>query len=79
MFGALLLTFTLSTDLVTLKSAYIMGIQGRYFLPFLPLVFIGLQGKTILAKHSIQIQLIVAVYFLQFLTICTIFETAVGR
>lgn len=79
LFGALLLTFTLSTDLVTLKSAYIIGIQGRYFLPFLPLVFIGLQGKTILAKHSIQIQLIVAVYFLQFLTICTIFETAVGR
>ena len=74
---ALLLTFTLDTT--RFIDPWVKGLQGRYFVPVLPLVMLAVQNKCIIVKKSIQVQLMVAVYFLQFLVMCTFFETAIGR
>ena len=77
--GLILLTFNLAKDCTNLTSPCIYGVQGRYFLPFLPLIFAVLQSKSIIVKKSIDFQLNLSVFCLQFLTVCSIFETVVGR
>lgn len=77
--GLILVTFNLAKDCTNLTSPCIYGVQGRYFLPFLPLIFAALQSKRIIVKKSIDFQLNLAVFCLQFLTVFSIFETVVGR
>ena len=79
LFGALLLTFTLDVSCTDLASQFVMGIQGRYFFPFLPLLFPAFQSWNIRAEKSVLPQLAIGIYSMQFLAICTIFETAAGR
>lgn len=77
--GGLLLVFNLDPGQTNVLSPYISGIQGRYFLPFLPLIFCILQNRTFVLKRSIDFQLAVGIYGLQWLCIFGIFETAIGR
>ena len=79
LFGALLLTFTLDNSCTDLASQFVMGIQGRYFFPFLPLLFPAFQSRNITAERSVLPQLSIGIYSMQFLAICTILETAAGR
>ena len=79
LFTALFLVFTMEKSCTNVLSEYIMGIQGRYFFPFFPLLFAAIQGENIKIEKSILPKLAVGVYFFQFLTVCTIFETAVSR
>lgn len=75
----LFLIFTLDVACTDLSSQFIMGIQGRYFFPFLPLLFPAMQSKFIVAEKSIIRQLSVGIYAMQFLAICSILETVVAR
>lgn len=78
-FGATLLAFNLAKDCTNLTSDCVYGVQGRYFLPFLPLVFIAVQNKAIVIKRSVEGFLCIGVFYLQFLAIWGIFETAISR
>lgn len=77
--ASFLLVFTLAKDVTNVESAMVNGIQGRYFFPFLPMLFTVLQSKNITARHSLQNKLAVAVYAMQFLAITSVFFTAAGR
>lgn len=78
-FCGTLLAFNLAKDCTNLTSDCVYGVQGRYFLPFLPLLFIAVQNRAIVLKKSIKGFVITGVFCLQFLTVWGIFETIIGR
>lgn len=58
----------------------ILGVQGRYFLPVLPLVLLIVQGnKNIIVKNSIESELILAIIGLQLYTIWSIVSVVIMR
>ena len=58
----------------------ILGVQGRYFLPVLPLVLLIVQGnKNIIVKNSIESELILAIIGLQLYTILSIVSVVIMR
>lgn len=58
----------------------ILGVQGRYFLPILPLVLLIVQGnKNIIVKNSIESELILAIIGLQLYTIWSIVSVVIMR
>ena len=77
--AALFLVFTMEKNCTNLTSQFIMGIQGRYFFPFLPLLFPAMQSKNIIAEKTIKVQLAIGVYAMQFLAVCSILEITAGR
>ena len=78
-FCATLLAFNLAKDCTNLTSDCVYGVQGRYFLPFLPLIFIAIQNKRVIVEKTIQPTIYIGVYCMQFLAIWGIFETVIGR
>lgn len=77
--GATLLAFNLAKDCTNLTSDCIYGVQGRYFLPFLPLVFMMLQSKKLLVSKSLRPMLYIGLYCMQFVAVWEIFETVIRR
>ena len=73
------ITLSLLLDFTPLNAEMVMGIQGRYFIPFLPIMVFCLRNSIIVLKKSIDKYLIVGIYFLNYLTIWRIFETVVAR
>lgn len=57
----------------------IEGVQGRYFLPYLPLILYMLRNKVIVLKKNIDKGLIVAFYLLQYVTVGLIFTSIIVR
>lgn len=58
----------------------ILGVQGRYFLPVLPLVLLIVQeNKNIIVKNSIESELILAIIGLQLYTIWSIVSVVIMR
>lgn len=73
-FGALLITYTY------VGSDTILGVQGRYFLPVLPLGLLAVQGnRKIVARRSIEAELILAIIGLQLYTIWSILSVVASR
>lgn len=60
-------------------SLTIQGVQGRYFLPVLPLVGIAMQNRTIVLKKDITSNLILWAVFLNLYTIYFITLSALGK
>ena len=61
-------------------SDIILGVQGRYFLPVLPLILLIIQGsKNIVVKDSIETELILAIMGLQLYTIWSIVSIVITR
>lgn len=61
-------------------SDIILGVQGRYFLPVLPLILLIIQGsKNIVVKDSIETELILAITGLQLYTIWSIVSVVITR
>lgn len=77
--AALFLVFQLDPSCTTIESPNIVGVQGRYFLPFLPLLFMILQNKNIVLKKSIDMQLTIGIFVLQFFTLIDIFLITISR
>lgn len=64
----------------TRKSAVrIEGVQGRYFLPYLPMLLMTARNQYIVIRKSITSQVIFVTVFLQISTILTIFIFAMSR
>lgn len=59
-------------------SATIQGIQGRYFMPILPLALLLFRNKMIVLKRKMDDKLVLGFCILQFLTTFMIFTTAIA-
>ncbi len=66
-------------DWTTIDFPYVVGIQGRYFLPILPLLMILFKNHQIELKNVMSKYLCVAVFVLQFFTINQIIHVISGR
>lgn len=78
--GVVLLTLlALLIDYTYVGSKYILGVQGRYFLPLLPIMLIILQSKDLVLNNKINKYLLVAAVATQLYTIWYIVVTVVSR
>ena len=50
----------------------IMGVQGRYFIPIFPLLFISLNNQVLVYRKHIENVLLLIAVFLQSVTVLTI-------
>ena len=66
--GTLLLSSTYKT------AEIIGGVQGRYFIPVLPLLCIALRGKRIRIEKNIDEKLICSMWILNFLVLIDVFR-----
>ena len=57
----------------------IWGVQGRYFLPVMPLIFLIFNNSTIIIRKRIEHVLILSIGFLQAFTILDIFNFIIKR
>ena len=72
-YAALLMTWTA-------KGAQIIsGLQGRYFLPILPLIMLGVQNSKIVIKGNIDTMLLAGISGLQIYAVLNIFSFVVSR
>lgn len=60
-------------------SLVVEGVQGRYFLPILPMLAILLQNKTIVLKANINKYIILGIGYVQLLTILNVTTIIVSR
>lgn len=75
--GGILVTFTLSWTPVSLD--YIDGVQGRYFLPILPLFLLLFQNKTFSLRQRIDKALVLGLFVVHFYTALNVFATIITR
>lgn len=66
-------------DWTPIDSNYVYGVQGRYFLPMLPLLMILCKNYQIEMKESMTRYIAVALYVLQYLTVYHVYVTIIGR
>ena len=66
-------------DWTPIESNYVYGVQGRYFLPMLPLLMILCKNYQIEMKESMTRYIAVALYVLQYLTVYHVYVTIIGR
>ena len=70
---AMLLDFTPSS------SQLILGVQGRYFIPVLPLAALVFQSGNIRARNNLVSSCIIGIYAMNFLVLWRVFETILER
>lgn len=75
--GGILVTFTLSWTPLSLD--YIDGIQGRYFLPILPLFLLLFQSRMLSIRQRIDKALILGLFVIHFYTALDVFTTIITR
>ena len=71
--AALLIAYTY------IGSDIIMGIQGRYFIPILPLVLCAMECDWMNLRRNIDVEIMYAVQGLQLYAIWAITSTVVSR
>jgi len=57
----------------------IEGVQGRYFIPILPLFLLLFSNSTIVLKRNINNALVITLFFLQLFTVLNVFEVIIWR
>ena len=77
MIGGILVTFTLSWTPLSLD--YIDGIQGRYFLPILPLFLLLFQNRFLPLKERPDHVLVLGLFAVQYFTALDVFTTIISR
>lgn len=75
MTGAIVLAMWL--DFTPTSLSYVAGVQGRYFLPFFPLLFLTLKNGYITVRKKISTGIVISVFILQFLAVLDIWGYAV--
>lgn len=64
----------------TLKEAdLIMGIQGRYFMPVLPLMGLLFQNRIFILRKNIEKGIVISMVLLQFMTVMQLFSLVIRR
>ena len=76
---ALLVGLALLFDWTPIESNYVYGIQGRYFLPMLPLLLILCKNLQIEMNDGMTKYIAAATYILQYLAIYHVYGTIIGR
>lgn len=76
MIGGIFLVLWLSTTPINAK--YIMGVQGRYFLTFLPIVLLALKNEKLVLKKNIDNGLILGMFMVQVYTLYVIWRYVVA-
>ena len=74
-----LIMVVLFLDWTPLGSTQIEGLQGRYFLPFLPLMLLILQNRNITIKKNINQYLIMSLCYVQCLVIFFVSLIGIGQ
>ena len=69
----------LCLDWTPLHSIVVEGIQGRYFTPMLPLLFVLFKNKQIEMKDTMTKYMATAIYLLQVITICSVIKDIASR
>lgn len=72
-----MLTFLIAETYI--GSDTIIGVQGRYFLPILPLILVSLKNKTIVLKKNINNSIIICALILEMATIMEITKQVICR
>lgn len=65
-------------DATPIDFTYIEGIQGRYFLPILPMLMLTLKNNTIVVKKNINTILISGIFVLEMLTMFDVWQYIVN-
>ena len=73
------ITLAMMLDFTSINDSVVRGIQGRYFIPFLPLIMFLLRNNKIVLKKDISKHIIMSMYMLNYFTLWRIFEVVVAR
>lgn len=73
------ITLSMMLDFTDVTDTVVRGIQGRYFIPFLPLALFLFRNDRIVTRIRLDGQLIMAVFMLNYFTLWRIFEDVVAR
>ena len=76
---ASLVGLALLFDWTPIESNYVYGIQGRYFLPMLPLLLILCKNLQIEMNDGMTKYIAAATYILQYLSVYHVYGTIIGR
>ena len=78
---ALMVLIALQTSYTLTFLDMVYGVQGRYFLPILPLLMIAVRGLFVLKEDSTKIEnsLIFGNIFFHITEVCTILIIVIGR
>ena len=68
----LLIMLSMFTQHTSDTRTIIMGVQGRYFIPIFPLLFISLNNQVLVYRKHIENVLLLIAVFLQSVTVLTI-------
>ncbi|MEG1432597.1 DUF2142 domain-containing protein [Eubacterium sp.] len=71
----LFIEFGLLIDWTDINSVVIQGVQGRYFIPMLPLLFLIFQNNIIVSRIRLDKYLIIVFYIIQTFTIIEILNS----
>lgn len=75
MFGGIVLSMWL--DFTPVGSEYIAGVQGRYFLPFLPMLCLALKNKVFKVEKNMDYSLVGGIFILHFMTFLDVWKYVV--
>lgn len=73
------ITLSMMLDFTDVTDTVVRGIQGRYFMPFLPLALFLFRNDKIVTKIRLDGHLIMAAFMLNYFTLWRIFEDVVAR
>ena len=73
------ITLSMMLDFTDVTDTVVRVIQGRYFIPFLPLALFLFRNDKIVTKIRLDGQLIMAAFMLNYFTLWRIFEDVVAR
>lgn len=73
------ITLAMMLDFTSVDDSVVRGIQGRYFIPFLPLIMFLLRNNKIVLKKDMSKHIMMSMYMLNYFTLWRIFEVIVAR
>ena len=76
---AFLIFLALLQDWTLRSSKYIEGVQGRYFIPLLPVFLLALKNKTVILAKKADTFFISGILSLQVLTVLSVVSVVVNR
>lgn len=73
------ITLSMMLDFTDVTDTVVRGIQGRYFIPFLPLAGFLFRGDRIVVKKNLDSDILMLMYLLNYFSLWRIFEEIIAR